>query len=309
MAPELPEDHEARMDRALRSLEGLAVGDAFGEQILTDARSAFRRIQERAVLPGPWSYTDDTVMAISIVEILHEHGGIDQDRLADRFAAKFRLDPWRGYGSTALTILTELGRGHHWRRVSPAAFGGAGSMGNGGAMRAAPIGAYFAGDLAAAATAARLAAEVTHAHLEGQVGAMAVAAAAAWVAATPLDAAGLFAAVLQVLPESQTRAAIVRAAELDAAMDVLDVVGVLGNGSRVTAQDTVPFALWCAGHHLGDYAGALWRVVSTLGDCDTLCAIVGGVAALHTGGPGIPEDWLSRRESLSTFLRLRAREP
>lgn len=52
-------------------------------------------------------------------------------------------------------------------------------MGNGGAMRAAPVGAYFADDLDKVLCHARASAEVTHGHIEGIAGAMAVAVAAA----------------------------------------------------------------------------------------------------------------------------------
>jgi hypothetical protein len=52
-------------------------------------------------------------------------------------------------------------------------------MGNGGAMRAAPVGAFFADDLAALVEHADRSAAVTHAHAEGRAGAVAVAAAAA----------------------------------------------------------------------------------------------------------------------------------
>jgi ADP-ribosylglycohydrolase len=72
----------------------------------------------------------------------------------------------------------------------------------------------------------------------------------------------------------------------------------LGNGTRVSAQDTVPFALWCAARHLGDYEEALWQTVSGLGDRDTTCAIVGGIVAVSTGVEGIPGLWLRRREML-----------
>lgn len=50
-------------------------------------------------------------------------------------------------------------------------FYGQGSYGNGAAMRVAPLGAYFADDLALATQQARLSAEVTHAHAEGLIGA------------------------------------------------------------------------------------------------------------------------------------------
>ena len=301
-----PADHDVRMQRALRSLEGLSVGDAFGEQLLAQPATILRRMERREVMTGMWPYSDDTVMAMSIVETLHHHGRIDQDWLAGRFARKYQLDPTRGYGSMAHMVLADIARGRPWRQAAGAAFGGKGSMGNGGAMRAAPIGAYFAGDLPTAAAEARLSAEVTHAHPEGQAGAMAVAAAAAWVAARPSEAAGLFAAVLDVMPAGETRNAIENAAALGADTNVDHVIDLLGNGSRVLAQDTVPFALWCACHHMDDYPGALWTAVSRFGDCDTLCAIVGGIVALSPGEIGVPEEWRQHREPLSAMLRLDA---
>jgi ADP-ribosylglycohydrolase len=288
----------------MRSLEGLSVGDAFGEQFLAQPSGILGRLERREVLDGRWPYTDDTVMAMSIVETLHHHGRIDQDALAQRFARKFAMDPWRGYGGTAHEVLSEIGRGQDWRRVARAAFGGAGSMGNGGAMRAGPIGAYFAGDLDTAATEARLSAEVTHAHPEGQAGAMAVAVAAAWVGGRPSEPAGMFGAVLDVVPAGATRDGIEKVSRLGGDMNVQDVVELVGNGSRVLAQDTVPFALWCAYHYIDDYAGALWTAVSRFGDCDTLCAIVGSIVALGPGDGGIPEEWRRRREPLATMLRL-----
>jgi ADP-ribosylglycohydrolase len=290
--------HVAGMARARQSLEGLSVGDAFGEQLLRQPAQVFARLERREILEGPWPYTDDTVMALAIVESLERHGAIDQDWLAARFAHRWRLDPWRGYGGGAIAILSELARGADWRPVSRAAFGGAGSMGNGGAMRAAPVGAYFAGDLARAAEEARRSAEVTHAHAEGQAGAMAVAAAAAWIASAPADAAGLLDAVLGVTPGGATRERIAEAARLPGDRAIDDVIARLGNGRRVLAQDTVPFALWCARHFMEDYAGALWTVVSRLGDCDTLAAIVGGLVALHPRAV-VPAEWRARRESLA----------
>jgi ADP-ribosylglycohydrolase len=251
-------DHEVRMQRALLSLEGVSVGDAFGEQLVAQPATVVGRMQRREVMPGLWRYSDDTVMAMSIVETLYRHGRIDQEWLALRFARKYLLDPTRGYGSRAHIVLNDIARGRPWRQAAGAAFGGSGSMGNGGAMRAAPIGAYFAGDLTTAAAEARLSAEVTHAHPEGQAGAMAVAAAAAWAA-------------------------------------------LVGNGRRILVQDTVPFALWCACHHLEDYAEALWTAVSRFGDCDTLCAIVGGIVVMHEGERGIPEAWTQHREPLAVM--------
>jgi ADP-ribosylglycohydrolase len=72
----------------------------------------------------------------------------------------------------------------------------------------------------------------------------------------------------------------------------------LGNGHIISAQDTVPFALWCAGRRLGHYGDALWLTVGGLGDVDTTCAIVGGVLACFTGLGAIPDEWRRAREPL-----------
>src|SRR4051794_34124090 len=95
------EDHPARMQRAHRSLEGLSVGDAFGERFFTSPHTVGRLIELRAVPAGPWQFTDDTVMAMSVVDVLSEKRGLDRDLLADLFGARYRLDPARGYGGTA----------------------------------------------------------------------------------------------------------------------------------------------------------------------------------------------------------------
>jgi ADP-ribosylglycohydrolase len=77
-------DHAARMERAMLSLEGLSIGDAFGEQLLAEPATISARLRQRTVRAGPWPYTDDTVMAMSIVQTLQKHGRIDQDSLARR---------------------------------------------------------------------------------------------------------------------------------------------------------------------------------------------------------------------------------
>ncbi len=82
------------------------------------------------------------------------------------------------------------------------------------------------------------------------------------------------------------------------ARSIFEGTGSMGNGSRITAPDTVPFALWCAARHIDDYAEALWAAVSVGGDHDTLCAIVGGTVVLACGPEAIPEEWLTAREPL-----------
>lgn len=175
----LPENHAERVERARLSLEGLAIGDAFGEMLAYNCASARARV-ERGLMAGPWFHTDDTEMAFSIFEVLKCHGHIDPGELAMRFAERFRKDPERGYGSMARIILRDILAGRPWPQAAASAFSGSGSMGNGGAMRVPPLGAYFAEDLDTCLRAeAVLSAAITHAHPEGKAGAIAIAVAAA----------------------------------------------------------------------------------------------------------------------------------
>ncbi len=293
-------DPKGRLRRALRSLEGLSVGDAFGDRFFTSPHVVEQLIEQRALPAGLWPITDDTVMALSIVDVLAGQGAIECDLLAALFGARYRLDPARGYGGTAHGILTRIASGEPWAEVAGEVFGGTGSMGNGGAMRAAPIGGYFFDDFYQAADAACQSASVTHAHPDGQAGAIAVAVAAAWVASGGTQPAEMFAAVLDHTPDGETRAVIEQAARLPLSYDVRTAVSALGNGTRVISQDTVPFSLWCAARHLGDYEEALWTTVSGLGDRDTTCAIVGGIVALGAGAE-IPPAWLASREPLEAM--------
>lgn len=149
------------------------------------------------------------------------------------------------------TLLPAFARGRDSATAAGSLFGGAGSFGNGAAMRVAPVGAYFADDLGAVVREAEKSAVVTHIHAEGVAGAGAREAAL-----------------------------------------------TLGNGSRVTAQDTVPFSVWCAADRLSSYEEALWLAVSAAADIDMVCAIVGGIVGGLCGEEGIPREWREARKRL-----------
>jgi ADP-ribosylglycohydrolase len=297
----LPDDHAARLERAFLSLEGLAIGDAFGERLAYGCANARERV-ERGLPGGPWFHTDDTEMALSIFEVLKYCGHIDPNELAMRFSERFRRDPERGYGNMARRILRDILAGEPWPQVSAAAFGGVGSMGNGGAMRVAPLGAYFSDDLDVCLRAeAVLSAAVTHAHPEGKAGAVAIAVAAAmaWrLRGRPKDeaAAEMLREVYERTPDGETRVGIARAQKLPPFTSPHIAARHLGNGSAVTAPDTVPFVVWSAARNLDDYREALISTVVADGDCDTNCAMVGGIVALYVGREGIPADWREARE-------------
>ncbi|MZE81356.1 ADP-ribosylglycohydrolase family protein, partial [Streptomyces sp. SID5475] len=103
-------------------------------------------------------------------------------------------------------------------------------------------------------------------------------------------------AVTELVPRSAVRAGLRRARDLLDYADPGTVAAVLGCGRRNSAHDTVPFTLWAAARHLGDFRAAFWTTARAGGDVDTTCAIVGGVVASGPGAP--PAEWLERTEPL-----------
>jgi ADP-ribosylglycohydrolase len=299
---------EACMTRALESLEGLSCGDAFGECFF-DAKNRTPEARASRILPpAPWRFTDDTAMAISVYACLGQFGSMEPEWLAESFARHY--DPERGYGHAMNALLTRLDAigAVNWFEEAQELFNGEGSFGNGAAMRATPVGAYFAHDLNLVVEHATLSAIATHCHPEGIAGAVAVAVAAAvaWrdrEATSRMDATEFLEAVRANTPESAVRDGIDRALTLPASTTSLDAALTIGNGTRGSAQDTVPFALWRAARSLDSYEDALWETVNGGGDLDTNCSIVGGIVTMRAGVGSIPEEWLARREPLSALLQ------
>jgi ADP-ribosylglycohydrolase len=280
------------VSKAMQSLEGLSIGDAFGELFFTISPHH----TSPSHLPKKiWRWTDDTHMALSIVEVLKAYGHIEQDALAQAFARRYQEEPYRGYGGGAARLLHQVAAGADWRIISPALFG-SGSYGNGAAMRVAPLGGFFYQDLQQVIQEAQLSAVIIHAHPEGQAGAIAVAVAAAIAANTPCPSGREFLhEVVKRVPDSTTKKRIQFALEIPA-NQIYQAVQILGSGSNVSAYDTVPFCLWSAAYHLNNYEEALWQTARGMGDCDTTCAIVGGIVSLSA--KELPVAWQKQREPL-----------
>lgn len=298
---------EERLNRARIALEGLSVGDALGgffefAQYIPTEKLA-ERVQALMNL-SLWRYTDDTNMALSIYGLLRQDQAIDQDKLMADFALRF--ESGRGYGMGAHHLLKQVGMGGDWRILTPAMFNGTGSYGNGAAMRIAPLGAYFADDLEMAIEQVRLSSEVTHSHAEGIAGgiAVAVATAQAWrfrqTGERP-NRQAFIALVLPFIPDSIVKQQCQLAHNLPEDCSLALAVHGLGNGSAVSAQDSVPLVLWLAGGYLDDYEKAILTSISAGGDVDTTAAMVGGIVATYLGHEAIPAAWLQRREPLPTW--------
>jgi diguanylate cyclase (GGDEF)-like protein len=280
-------------EEALLALAGLSTGDAFGQSLFYP--EAVELIRRRELPAPPWRWTDDTQIALSVLEELRYRGWIDQDALARRLAWRYTTDPARGYGGRTQQILERIAQGEYFRSVNRLAQDG-GSYGSAASARAAPLGAYFTGNPARASREARLAAGITHAHNEGLAGAQAVAAAAAILSDRhPPTGSALLQEIIRYTPEGEvcTRLAAIAAIPPTGYEDAVKQFRIGPDHSTMT---TVPFSLWVAAHNTSSYSNALWLTVFALGVRDTTCAIVGALVALSSRN--IPEEWLLRREPL-----------
>lgn len=300
-------NHTQRITLAKQSLLGVSIGDAFGDSFFGDEDTILDQIAARSIPESRWEFTDDTVMSISVFEELEAHSEINQEQLVRRFITCHDLDPRRGYGATLRRVLREIAEGEDWKTVSSRVFEGQGSMGNGAAMRVCPIGAYYYDDLEKVKTLATKSAEVTHCHPEAIAGAIAVATATALATGMKLSKQMLSPeaftdAILAQLPESDTTSRIAKSKTLPYSYHTETLKKILGNGVNMTAQDTVPFVIWCASHHLTHFEDALWKAVSILGDRDTICAMVGGITIMSAADSSIPKVWTDAVEDVDSSV-------
>lgn len=282
---------EERLSLAYQSLQGLAIGDCYGNHHSSNQKKRLAEV---------WEWSDDTLMALSIVSNLRQFGTINQDVLAASFAR--RREGQRSYGQGATRLLKQIQAGTPWKTAAYEMFEGKGSYGNGGAMRAAPLGSYFSDDIEMVVKQARLSAEVTHAHPEGIAGAIAVAAAAAMASRKQEVSSQMFLdAIIAYTPSGEVRSGLQKAVGLPAETSFHQASIELGNGRPSIAQRTVPFALWAAAQSLKDYKNAIEKTAGVGGDVDTTCAIVGGIVVMRTGLDGIPTAWHERCEPLPNW--------
>ena len=97
-------------------------------------------------------------------------------------------------------------------------------------------------------------------------------------------------------------------AKLSLSEDVKTVTREIGNGSQIVSYDTVPFVIWAAARHLDNFEDAMWTTVSSFGDVDTTCAMVGGIVSQRVGKDQIPDQWVKFREPLPEGFELADRD-
>ncbi|MFC3687190.1 ADP-ribosylglycohydrolase family protein [Aquipuribacter hungaricus] len=299
----------------MEALLGCAIGDAHGERYFGPPEVASRRIQERRlpdVPAGGLRWTDDTLQSASVVAVLERYDGdLPQDALVQHLARSMDMD--RGYGHGSRELLWAVRHGADWRHESATLFG-AGSYGNGAAMRAAVVGAWHAGDPDRAGALAAQQAAVTHHQQEGRTGAAAVAAVASMLAGSrggPLPSwRVLLDAAQSVCPPGKVQDGVRSVVDLvergavgDDPASIAHAASVLGTGREGSAWDTVPFVLWSLVQSADDLEATFWRTVAGLGDRDTTCAIACALVACRTGADATLRAWAARVEPLPASVR------
>ncbi|ALR32141.1 hypothetical protein ATE47_17165 [Chryseobacterium sp. IHB B 17019] len=289
-----------RISLALRCLNGVSIGDAFGESFFGEENLMKKNIYQKTLPQSSLDFTDDTIMSIVIFKSLQKFGEIDQNFLAQEFTKNYYLDINRGYGPSMHQYFRSIKQGNCWKEISYSKFEGQGSMGNGGAMRASAIGAYFYDDLEKIKINASLSCEVTHANKEAIEGTKAIALAAAFAVqekkrGVEFSQKDFILKIQGELDDSDMKSKLNKVLYMDGNPSIELLVKTLGNGMKMTAQDTVPLVLWMLSKYRNDFEKCLWNTVAALGDRDTICAMAGGISILCCSENTIP-DWTKKVE-------------
>lgn len=276
-------------DAAAGALLGTFVGDALGMPFERQPAAAIpARLDMQEARLGRGTYTDDTQMMIALAESLLERDAIDAEHLAGSFLEAF--DPARGYGSGTVALFRLWREGEPISRAASQLHGGRGSLGNGAAMRIAPIGVRFANSPDKLCAQARRSAGLTHAHPLA-IDAAAVQAAAIGAAVRGDD---VLAAARDTAETDELRRQLEIAGELLAAqVDADEGATQLGNTSE--GHRSVPTAILAAVSQ-PQFEQAVTFAVRCGGDTDTLGAMAGAIAGARDGAVAIPERWVEALE-------------
>jgi len=272
-------------DRARGALLGTFVGDALGmpyEGALPAEVPSVVAMRDARL--GRGTYTDDTEMMVLLAESLVRCGVVDEDDLARTFAAD--CDLRRGYGAGTRQVLESLRGGLPVAEAARQVFDGRGSLGNGAAMRVAPVAVRFFDDEVLLAAQARRSALVTHAHPVGVDGAVVQARA---IAAALNDDDPLEAALAAATTPDLRRALQTVTERTTPALQPLALA--LTPGGVSAAADAAVAAAVVAGARAESFEHAVSTAVRAGGDTDTTAAMAGAIAGARFGAAAIPADW------------------
>lgn len=163
------------------TLVGALLGDCFGGPYEGDESVSkivlqryFDKLEDPKFRTPLKKYSDDTVMTKAITESLVENGSFNEHDIAKRFVMDFFSEPGRGYGQSIGQVFQKLKNSKFSNIWQPAQeqFNGTGSLGNGGAMRIAPIALFCNSNYTQLLETAAKCTKITHTHKLGVHGAL-----------------------------------------------------------------------------------------------------------------------------------------
>lgn len=296
-----------RLELAKESLLGVSIGDAFGDSFFGNSDYIEECIKLKTIPKTNWEFTDDTIMSLAVFEELEEDENINQERFIKKICLNHNKDVNRGYGATARKIIREITDGGDWKQIANAVFDGQGSMGNGAAMRVNPIGAYYFDNFEKVKELAIKSSIVTHTNNEAIAGAISIAIATAIATKMKVENKSIspiefIDSILLEIPDSDTKSKIAKSKSLSYNYHIETIKSILGNGVKMTSQDTVPFVVWCSAYNLNNFESGLWKAVSILGDRDTICAMVGGILIMSSYESKMPIEWVNNVERIESSI-------
>jgi ADP-ribosylglycohydrolase len=262
--------------------------------------------------------SDDTQLTIHVAASLVARGWLDPADLAPRFIDW--LAEMRGAGKATVEAVRRLAAGVPWPQA------GAESAGNGAAMRVAPIGLLRWNDPVLLRAEAILSALPTHRHPMGVAGAVAMAAAVAWLVRQEPGAwtvAAFIHTVQQAIAGLESDPVVERQhpgvqTTLYERLGELPALLALEPGAYFTRYsgafvlESLPAAFYCFLRTPDDVETMLLTAVNHARDADTVAALAGTLGGALGGVDTLPIQLrapLERREELLTLaeqLYLRA---
>lgn len=280
-------------DRLAGTLLGTALGDALG--LACEGMPAaviarrFGRVERYHLLGQTGFVSDDTEQAALVAQSLARFP-VDAEPCAREFRRAllgwFCRLPW-GIGRATVRACLRIALGLPRSGVP--------SAGNGAAMRAAVIGAFFHDRPSERQRFGTALAEVTHTDERAVAGALYVSELAAACARHPAGTAPsvCYEAARPAVVEPTLAQALDRTAELAArAAATAEVAGTLRTSGYT--PHTVSFATYCFLHYGTDPLLAITEAISGGGDTDSIAAIVGGWAGALHGEAGLPAGLVGR---------------
>lgn len=292
-------------DKIFGTLLGLVLGDAIGaryeglnpEQLhgsYRDKMAAF----DYSVRRDSLRYTDDGQMALEIAEYLADNNVIVPDHLMRCFVQAY--EPWRGYGRGARVVIEAFRDNADYEHMAEHVFPG-GSLGNGAAMRSAPVGLRFADQTATIWEQARQSAWPTHRHELGIEGAQLIALATHFANTNTDVTPNNLAAYL--LPFCNTT---VFQNRLERLVHVKTEADIAQFGNGIEAHESVVTALACFSLYPTDFREAIAATLWLGGDTDTIAAMTGALVGAHVGSAfadALPMGQLEEGPEFIAYLR------